>query len=36
LNRVLPILTVLFAIVVIWYAAAIGMNAPWQTTLNTR
>ncbi|MFP9135574.1 ABC transporter permease [Devosia sp. XGJD_8] len=36
MNRVLPILTVLFAIVVIWYTAAIGMNAPWQTTLNTR
>lgn len=36
MNRVLPILTVLLAIVVIWYAAAISMNAPWQTTLNTR
>jgi NitT/TauT family transport system permease protein len=36
LNRVLPILTVLLAIVVIWYAAAIGMNANWQNTLNTR
>ena len=36
MNRVLPILTVLLAIVVIWYAAAIGMNANWQNTLNTR
>ncbi|KKC32993.1 ABC transporter permease [Devosia psychrophila] len=36
MNRVLPILTVLLAIVVIWYVAAIGMNANWQNTLNTR
>ncbi|MDB5615193.1 MAG: transporter permease, partial [Devosia sp.] len=36
MNRVLPILTVLLAIVVIWYAAAIGMNANWQNTLNIR
>ena len=36
MNRVLPILTVLLAIVLIWYAAAIGMNANWQNTLNTR
>ena len=36
MNRVLPILTVLLALVVIWYAAAITINAPWQTTLNTR
>ena len=36
MNRALPILIVLLAIVAIWYAAAIGMNAPWQTTLNSR
>lgn len=36
MTRALPILTVLLAIVVIWYAAAIGMNTPWQNTLNTR
>ena len=36
MNRVLPILTVLLAIVAFWYAAAIWMNAPWQNTLNTR
>jgi NitT/TauT family transport system permease protein len=36
LNRILPILTILLAIVAIWYAAAIWMNAPWQNTLNGR
>jgi len=36
MNRVLPIITVLLAIVLIWYGAAIGMNAPWQNQLNTR
>nr|WP_314256145.1 ABC transporter permease [uncultured Devosia sp.] len=36
LNRILPIITILLAIVVIWYAAAISMNAPWQNTLNGR
>ena len=36
MNRTLPILTVLPAIVLIWYAAAIGMNANWQNTLNSR
>ncbi len=36
MTRVLPVLTILFAIVAFWYAAAIWMNAPWQTTLNTR
>ena len=36
MNRTLPILTVLLAIVLIWYAAAIGMNANWQNTLNSR
>src|SRR5690606_40580020 len=36
MSRVLPVLTVLLAIVAFWYAAAIWMNAPWQNTLNTR
>jgi len=35
-NRILPILTILLAIVAFWYAAAIWMNAPWQNTLNGR
>ena len=29
MNRVLPILTVLLAIVAIWYGAVVWMNAPW-------
>lgn len=29
MNRVLPVLTVLAGIVVIWYAAAVWMNAKW-------
>ncbi|VDS09679.1 Putative aliphatic sulfonates transport permease protein SsuC [Paracoccus haematequi] len=29
MNRLLPILTVLLAIVAIWYGAAVWMNAPW-------
>lgn len=28
-GRVLPVMTVLLAIVVIWYAGAVGMNAQW-------
>lgn len=36
MNRVLPILTVLLAIVLIWYLGAIAMNAPWQNQLNSR
>ena len=36
MSRVLPILTVLLAIVLIWYAGAIAMNANWQNQLNTR
>ncbi|NMA97515.1 MAG: ABC transporter permease [Phyllobacteriaceae bacterium] len=36
MNRVLPVLTILIAIVAFWYAAAIWMNAPWQNTLNNR
>jgi len=35
-NRYLPILTVLTALVVFWYAATIWMNAPWQNRLNDR
>lgn len=29
MSRVLPVLTVLLAIVALWYLAAVGMNAPW-------
>lgn len=36
MTRVLPILTVLLAILVIWYVGAVAMNAPWQNQLNTR
>ncbi len=36
MNRILPILTILLAILAFWYAAAIWMNAPWQNTLNGR
>ncbi|WP_193337539.1 ABC transporter permease [Devosia beringensis] len=36
MNRFIPVLTIVLAILVIWYAAAIPMNAAWQTTLNTR
>ncbi len=36
MNRILPVLTILLAILLFWYAAAIWMNAPWQTTLNAR
>jgi len=36
MTRVLPILIVLLAIVLFWYAAAIWMNAPWQNTLYAR
>jgi len=36
MNRIVPILTILLAIVLFWYAAAIWMNAPWQNTLNGR
>lgn len=36
MTRILPVLTILLAIIAFWYAAAIWMNAPWQTTLNTR
>jgi NitT/TauT family transport system permease protein len=36
MNRILPVLTILLVILAIWYAAAIWMNAPWQTRLNER
>lgn len=36
MNRVLPILTILLAILAFWYVAAIWMNAPWQNQLNGR
>ena len=36
MNRALPILIVLLAIVVVWYAAAIGLNAPWQNDVYRR
>lgn len=36
MSRTLPIITVLIAIVVIWYGAAIGMNAPWQNDVYRR
>jgi NitT/TauT family transport system permease protein len=29
MNRILPVLTVLAAIVVIWYVAAVGLNMNW-------
>ncbi|MDB5537462.1 MAG: transporter permease [Devosia sp.] len=35
-GRVLPILIVLLAIMLFWYAAAIWMNAPWQSMLYAR
>lgn len=36
MSRIIPVLTILLAIFVFWYAAAIWMNAPWQNTLNGR
>lgn len=36
MNRILPVLVILLAILAFWYAMAIVMNAPWQTTLNAR
>ncbi|MCW5722273.1 MAG: ABC transporter permease [Devosia sp.] len=36
MTRILPVLTILLAILVFWYAAAVWMNAPWQNTLNNR
>ena len=36
MNRILPILTIVLAMVLIWYGAAVWMNAPWQNQLNAR
>ena len=36
MTRLVPILTVLLAIFLFWYAASIWMNAPWQTALYAR
>lgn len=35
-RSVIPVLTVLAALLIFWYAAAVWMNAPWQQTLNQR
>ncbi|ODT65678.1 MAG: ABC transporter permease [Pelagibacterium sp. SCN 63-23] len=36
MDKIIPILTVLIAIVLFWYGAAIWMNAPWQNALYQR
>jgi NitT/TauT family transport system permease protein len=36
MSRALPVLTVLAAILLFWYAMAVWMNAPWQQRLNQR
>ncbi len=36
MTRIIPVLTVLAAILLFWYAMAIHMNAPWQNILNGR
>lgn len=36
MNRILPVLTILLAIIAFWYAMSVVMNAPWQTRLNER
>ena len=36
MTRILPVLTILLAILALWYAAAVWMNAPWQNQLNAR
>ena len=36
MNRLLPVLTILLAILAFWYVMAVVMNTPWQNTLNTR
>ena len=36
MTRILPVLTILIAIVALWYGAAVWMNAPWQNQLNAR
>ena len=30
MSRILPILTVVLAIILIWYGAAVRMNTPWE------
>lgn len=36
MTRALPIIIVLLGIVAVWYAAAIGLNAPWQNDVYRR
>ena len=36
MTRILPVLTILLAILALWYAAAVPMNANWQNILNGR
>jgi NitT/TauT family transport system permease protein len=36
MTRSLPVIIVLLAIVLVWYAAAIGLNAPWQNDVYRR
>ena len=36
MNRALPVLTVLGVLLVIWYAASVWLNAPWQQQLYDR
>ena len=36
MTRALPIIVVLIAIVAVWYAAAVGLNAPWQNDVYRR
>ncbi|WP_440408591.1 ABC transporter permease [Neorhizobium petrolearium] len=35
-HRILPVVTILFIIVVVWYVAAVFMNAPFQRDLDRR
>ena len=36
MNRILPVLTVLAAILAIWYVAVVPMNAGWTPSAGTR
>lgn len=36
MRSLVPVATILVAIVLFWYGMAVVMNAPWQETLNTR
>jgi NitT/TauT family transport system permease protein len=36
MKRAIPILTILIALVVVWYLAAIALNAPWQNDVYRR